>query len=144
MRPIARRWRWRSNSPTTALTCQRCSRFRGDPPFEDGFKDYGIYLRALIGEGIDDAVAHFRGKIASCNPETAGPVPAQTLVALLARLGRYDEAIAVSLEHLRDVDPNSTLLPICIPVMPGGWRLQPAAQPGAGARRFAAFRRRSA
>jgi len=85
--------------------------FRGDPPFEDGFMDYAIYLRALIGERIDEAVAHFRGKIASCNPESAGPVPAQTLVALLARLGRYDEAIAVSLDHLRDADPNQLFCP---------------------------------
>lgn len=85
--------------------------FHGDPPFEDGFKDYAIYLRALIGERIEEAVAHFRGKIASCNPESAGPAPAQTLVALLARLGRYDEAITVSLDHLRDVDPNQLFCP---------------------------------
>ncbi len=85
--------------------------FHGDPPFEDGFQDYAIYLRALIGEQLDEAVTHFRAKIASCNPENAGPAPAQTLVALLARLGRYDEAIAVSLEHLRDVDPNQLFTP---------------------------------
>jgi len=85
--------------------------FHGDPPFEGGFKDYGIYLRALIGEQMEEAVAHFRDKIASCNRENAGPAPAQTLVALLARLGRYDEAIAVSIEHLRDVDPNQLFCP---------------------------------
>ena len=85
--------------------------FHGDPPFEDGFKDYAIYLRALTGECVDAAVAHFRGKIAASDPEIAGPAPAQTLVALLARLGRYDEAIAVSLEHLRDVDPNQLFCP---------------------------------
>jgi hypothetical protein len=85
--------------------------FHGDPPFEDGFRDYGVYLRALIGERIDEAVAHFRGKISESNPENAGPSPAQTLVALLARLGRYEEAIAVSLDHLRDVDPSQLLCP---------------------------------
>jgi hypothetical protein len=85
--------------------------FRGDPPFEDGFTDYAVYLRALIGEHVDEAVARFRAKIASCNPESAGPAPAQTLVSLLARLGRYQEAIAVSLDHLRDVDPNQLFCP---------------------------------
>jgi len=85
--------------------------FHGDPPFEDGFKDYAIYLRALIGERVDEAVAHFRSKITSCNPEHAGPTPAQTLVALLARLGRYDDAITVSLEHLPDVDANQLFCP---------------------------------
>ncbi len=93
----------------THLSSMFC--FRGDPPFEDGFKDYEIYLRALIGEQIDEAVAHFRTKITLCDPESAGPAPAQTLVALLARLGRYDEAIDVSLEHLRDVEPNQLLCP---------------------------------
>jgi hypothetical protein len=85
--------------------------FRGDPPFEDGFQDYAIYLRALTGEQADEAVVHFKAKIASCNPDNAGPAPAQTLVALLARLARYDEAIAVSLDHLRDLDPNQLLCP---------------------------------
>ena len=85
--------------------------FRGDPPFEDGFKDYAIYLRSLVGEQLDEAVAHFRAKIASCDPANAGAAPAQTLVTLLARLGRYDEAIAVSLEHLCDVEPNQLFCP---------------------------------
>ncbi|MBZ5594980.1 MAG: hypothetical protein LAP39_22285 [Acidobacteriia bacterium] len=85
--------------------------FHGDPPFEDGCKAYAIYLRALIGENGDEAVAYFRGKIAMCDAETSGTVPAQTLVALLARLGRYPEAIAVSLDHLRDTDPNRLFCP---------------------------------
>jgi hypothetical protein len=85
--------------------------FQGNPPFEDGFTDYAIYLRALIGERVDEAVAHFRAKMASCDPENAGPAPAQTLVALLARLGRYDDAIASSLEHLQGVAPNQLFCP---------------------------------
>jgi hypothetical protein len=85
--------------------------FRGDPPFEDGSKAYAIYLRALIRENVDEAVAYFRGKIAAGDAESSGTEPAQRLVALLARLGRYPEAIAVSLDHLRDSDPNQLFCP---------------------------------
>ena len=76
--------------------------FRGDPPFEDGFTDYAVYLRALLGEDADGAVAHFRNKVANSDPQETGGAPAQVLVGLLARLGRYAEAIDVSLAHLHD------------------------------------------
>jgi len=83
--------------------------FRGALPFEDGCKAYAIYLCALIGENVDEAVAYFRSKIAACDAESTEP--AQRLVALLARLGRYPEAIAVSLDHLRDTDSNQLFCP---------------------------------
>jgi hypothetical protein len=85
--------------------------FRSDPPFEEGSRAYAIYLRALTGESVDDAVAYFRSKVAACNHQESGTVPAQTLVALLARLGRYPEAIEVSLDHLRGVDANQLFCP---------------------------------
>jgi hypothetical protein len=85
--------------------------FRGDPPFEDGYVDYAIYLRALMGEGVEEAIAHFQGKIAKSDPEQTGGVPAQVLVGLLVRLEHYAEAIDVSLEHLRDADPASLSCP---------------------------------
>ena len=85
--------------------------FRGDPPFDDGFADYAVYLRALQGEGADAAVAHFRNKVATTDPEETGGVPAQVLVGLLARLGRYREAIDVSLAHLQDAKPGQLECP---------------------------------
>jgi len=85
--------------------------FRGDPPFEDGYDGHALYLRALIGENVDDAIAHFKTKIATSNPDDVGTAPAQTLVTLLSRLERYPEAIAVSLEHLRETDPNQLICP---------------------------------
>lgn len=79
--------------------------FRGDPPFEDGYKDHAIYLRALLGDSVDEAIVHFRAKIGQSDPNVAGNGPAQVLVGLLARLKRYREAIEISLEHLSDTDP---------------------------------------
>lgn len=97
--------------------------YPGDPPFEDTFKDHGIYVRALLaknslgqglpgenlpGENVEIGIAHFREKVEKSDPQQVGSVPAQVLVELLARLGRYQEAIAVSLERLRDT-PRSEL-----------------------------------
>ncbi|HKW97558.1 MAG TPA: hypothetical protein VJN43_07475 [Bryobacteraceae bacterium] len=85
--------------------------FRGDPPFQDGFTDYSIYLRALLGECADEAIAHFRQKAVNANPDQEGTVAAQTLVQLLVRLARHAGAIAVSLEFLRDTEAAQLFCP---------------------------------
>lgn len=72
--------------------------FRGDPPFENIYLDYGVYLRALLGEQADAAIAHFREKII---PDE-GTSAAEVLIDLLVRLERYGEAIQASLEYFPD------------------------------------------
>jgi len=69
--------------------------FEAEPPFDDPYIDHAEYLRALLGENVDQAVAHFRKKVTGSVPGSA-----EVLVGLLARLGRYDDAIQTSLEHL--------------------------------------------
>src|SRR6266852_1240079 len=36
---------------------------RSDPPFDNFYLDHGVYLRALRGENVDAAVAHFQTKV---------------------------------------------------------------------------------
>lgn len=84
---------------------------RGQPPFDDVYADYGVYLRALMGEDVDGAVEHFRRKVADLDPDEVGTAPAQALVELLARLERYAEAVEVSLEYLRYVEPSELSCP---------------------------------
>src|SRR5262249_40826872 len=48
---------------------------------------------------------------ADCSRGWRGTAAAQVLVGLLARLGRYREAIETSLEHLRDADLNQLACP---------------------------------
>ena len=74
--------------------------FRGDPPFENIYTDHAVYLRTLLGEDVDAGIAHFRAKAAGSNPEESGTAAAEVLVTLLARLKRYAEAIAASLEYI--------------------------------------------
>ena len=84
--------------------------YRGTPPF-DNYEDYAFYLRALMGQEVDQSIAHFRGKL----PQEKGPDadfnPAQVLVGLLAKVQRFPEAIQVSLDHLAGVDSAQLTCP---------------------------------
>ncbi len=70
---------------------------KSQPPFEDTFVDYGEYVRAVLGEDVDSRIAHFRGLVETLE---GSALPAETLVNLLIRLERYQQALDVSLEFL--------------------------------------------
>jgi hypothetical protein len=78
------------------------SRFQyaGDPPFEDQYRDYGIYLSVLAGDHASDGIAHFRAKAENADPETVGTFPAEVLVNLLLRINRPQEALQVARKFL--------------------------------------------
>jgi hypothetical protein len=84
---------------------------RSDPPFENFYVDHGVYLRALRGNDVDAAIAHFRKKVEEADPNETGSGPAQILVGLLARLERYSEAIEISLRYLTEVSPSELACP---------------------------------
>lgn len=86
-------------------------KYRVEPPFDDVYVDHAMYLKALLGDGVDATIAHFRKKIVESDPAATGTAPAQVLVALLARLERYGQAIEVSLEHLSDVAAEQLACP---------------------------------
>ncbi len=85
--------------------------FTDDPPFDHVYEDRGIYLRALAGEDVDRAVKHFEEKAARFDPEEYGTQPAETLVGLLIRLERYEEAIGTFRRYLADVAPEHLSCP---------------------------------
>ncbi len=88
-------------------------RYEGDPPFEDHYGDHAAYLRALLGQDVDAAIARFRAKLPAPDPDPDPDgrdeaVAAQVLVRLLARIGRTEEAVEVAAAHLAR-HPESTL-----------------------------------
>ena len=83
--------------------------FEGSPPFERIFEDHGVYLKALLGRDLDQAVAHFQRKLKDEMHEEGDPVPAaQVLVNLLLKSGKPDAAIDVAAAHLAGF-PESAL-----------------------------------
>ncbi len=83
--------------------------FRGEPPFENTYEDYGKYLKALAGECVEEAIEHFRSKL-----ESGDPAVAQSLILLLTRLHRHSEAIKVSRAYLRDVPASELACPSAV------------------------------
>ena len=84
-------------------------RYEGDPPFEDHYGDHGVYLRALLGQDVEAAIAHFRAKFPALDPDGRDEgIAAQVLVRLLVRLGRTEEAVDIAAEHLAHL-PDSAL-----------------------------------
>lgn len=74
--------------------------YPGSPPFEDTYVDHGFYYNALIGRDVDAAIQHFENKTVTHNADEIGPVAEETLVDLLVRIGRNDEALKVMTERL--------------------------------------------
>jgi hypothetical protein len=80
--------------------------FKGEPPFENGYVDFGQYVKAVLAVDADSHVQHFYRKAveAEADPEAAGAEAAQMLVALLGRLGRHGEALAAFSRFLSGKD----------------------------------------
>ena len=85
--------------------------FRGDPPFEDPYADHAVYLRALLGEDVDAAIAHFRQKAIPSPEFPAYTAPAEVLIELLLRLDRFADAIQASVDCI----PDATGAPLSCP-----------------------------
>jgi hypothetical protein len=78
--------------------------YGADPPFEDLYHAYDLYLGALAGDNVAGAVDYFRAKAEEADPETVGTYPAEVLVNFLLRLERPAEALAVARRYLAAVD----------------------------------------
>lgn len=85
--------------------------YAGDPPFEDQYRDYGIYLDTLAGVDVEKGIAHFRAKLANSDPEEVGTAPAEVLVNLLLRVNRPQEALAIARQYLAAVDGRRLACP---------------------------------
>ncbi|MCI0681554.1 MAG: hypothetical protein L0Y71_05585 [Gemmataceae bacterium] len=82
-----------------------------DPPFENQYQDYEVFLSILQGDDVEKGLAHFRAKAENADPETVGTYPAEVLVNLLLRLGRKDEALETSRRFLARLGEARTSCP---------------------------------
>lgn len=86
-------------------------RYHTDPPFEEQYRDYAIYLKVLLGRDVEEGIEHFRAKAEAADPENVGTYPAQVLVTLLDRIGRTREAIAAYCRYLAQADQRHLSCP---------------------------------
>jgi hypothetical protein len=88
--------------------------FNSDPPFENQYRDYAVYLGILAGDQVEEGLAHFRAKAEQADPETVGTYPAEVLVNLLLRLDRPHEALAVARRFLANTDESRLSCPTIV------------------------------
>jgi len=82
----------------------------GDPPFDEPYRDYGVFLAILDGDQVDEGLAHFRAKI-EADPDGYSTMPAEVLVNLLLRIGRPEEALATARKYLQGADERTLTCP---------------------------------
>ena len=74
--------------------------YPGQEPFVDTYPTHALFFRALVGEQVDEAIDYFRGRAEALADGEQGAWPAEVYVALLARLGRVDEAFDAAAQFL--------------------------------------------
>jgi hypothetical protein len=88
--------------------------YQADPPFQDTYRDYDIYLAAVLGERVEEGIRHFNAKAeqaAADDPDGENTFPAEVLVNLLLRLDRLPEAVGVARQYLVKADPRRLTCP---------------------------------
>lgn len=74
--------------------------YAGDPPFEDFYPAHAQYLKALGNINQDAALNYFREKLRPDANDPENQLVALSLVELLTRLGRMDEALEIAKKYL--------------------------------------------
>ena len=86
-------------------------RYLSEPPFEDQYADYAIYLAVLADDNRDSGLEHFRNKINGYDPDEIGTFPIEVFINLLLRVDREEEAVQIASKHLVDVDERQLTCP---------------------------------
>lgn len=72
--------------------------YAGDEPFVDFYPSHAVYLSALLGERIQEAVDFFRNQAERVNVREQGSHTVEVYIDLLARLEQYADAIRATIE----------------------------------------------
>ena len=71
--------------------------YEGDAPFSDNYPSHALYFQALLGENVDEAMAYFQEQANALDPYEHGTGAMEVYIDLLSRVGRFEEAIEVSI-----------------------------------------------
>jgi hypothetical protein len=85
--------------------------YPGDPPFENQYHDYAVYLAIIAGDQVEEGLGHFRAKVVNNDLSKIGTYPAAVLVNLYLRLDRLPEALAIARQYLAATDGSSPACP---------------------------------
>ncbi len=74
--------------------------YPSEEPFGELYLMSGYFFGALLGENVDAGLHQFLRKTESLDPEQYGTIAIETYADLLARIGRYSEAIAFLIKRM--------------------------------------------
>ena len=74
--------------------------YPGEAPFTDHYPSHALLFAATLGDRVDEAVEFFTAQAAASNPEQDGTAAVETLLVLLARTGRWGEALTAYRERV--------------------------------------------
>jgi hypothetical protein len=72
--------------------------YRGEAPFEDVYTAHRLFFSARLGHQVDQAIDYFRAEAQKCDMYREGTGPVETLLVLLDRVGRPEEALKTYVE----------------------------------------------
>lgn len=99
--------------------------FAGEEPFVEAYPSHGLFFAAQLGRQVDEAVEYFRRRAEEVNVEERGAQAAEVYVALLARLGRYAEAVEASARLLPPGTRQSGFAPSLVELARRAGRFEP-------------------
>ena len=85
--------------------------YEGDEPFTDIYRHHAFYYQALLGENLDEALAHFKERSDNVDTNQWGTIGIETYIDLLARVGKIEEAIAVTIANIQPGQRTMGLAP---------------------------------
>lgn len=91
--------------------------YEGDEPFKDIYPHHAFYFQALLGENLEAALAHFKERAENVDTNQWGTVAIEIYIDLLARVGRVEEAIQITIDKVkpgqRTMGHAPSLLELC-------------------------------
>lgn len=88
--------------------------YPGDEPFHDFYPAHALFYGALLGRGVDEAVAYFAKKAATIDPAEHGSGAIEVYVDLLDRIGRSDEALSAAVKLIPADIPAPRVAPLLL------------------------------
>lgn len=88
--------------------------YPGDEPFRDFYPSHALFYGALLGRGVDEAVAYFSKQAVTIDPAEHGSGAIEVYVDLLDRIGRSDEALAAAVKLIPAEIPASRVAPLLL------------------------------
>ncbi len=99
--------------------------YPGEEPFVDFYPANGLFIDALLGRGVDQAIRYFRDKANQVDPLEHGTRAVEVYIDLLDRLGRPHDALQAALDLIPADIPVTRVAPLLLELAQKAGNYQP-------------------